>query len=435
MRIGLVKIKNFRTLQGDHASFEMSFDDKFQIIAGANNSGKSNLLRALNLFFNGITEKEERYSRKNDLPFHKGVYGTGSPVNTEIEVDIILEEGEIKRIKDLNRYILDGNIIRTKRIYKSSGELWCFLNNKRGQHEEDLIINSNNPIHVLFRRIKFIFIPTHADLTIKINDLVADEILPSMVDGYGDSGLAQKIKRLKNDIDKLDANIKEVLKEKNKLISKKFRETIKEFPEIQVGIPIDRFKLEVALKEDSLTSILSKRIDLLVKDSSHSTIDSKGSGIQKIVLITLLEYFSQNIENMARYTNPFLIWAIDEPESFMQPKLQKKLRCILEKVSKTHQIIISTHSPNLINIYNPENVKLFYLKTEPINIARKDNEIFFKKETNFYGIDNSEFIDKLKDHLGVEVNDGWLLREKNLLFEGSDDEIYFHSTFNCIMGY
>jgi AAA15 family ATPase/GTPase len=46
MYIKRVSIKNFRTL----LDFEMELEEKFQIIAGANNSGKSNLLRVLNIF-------------------------------------------------------------------------------------------------------------------------------------------------------------------------------------------------------------------------------------------------------------------------------------------------------------------------------------------------------------------------------------------------
>jgi predicted ATP-dependent endonuclease of OLD family len=435
-----IKVKNFRTLQRESGVFEMEFDSKFQIIAGANNSGKSNLLRSLNLFFNGCMEEDKPYSKERDLPFHKGKHGSGSPINMEIEVDLYLEDDEIKRIKDLNKFVITQNIIRTKRLFKE-GESNRYFVNTDGKFpigknlEKNLISRSTDPLAVLFKRIKFIFIPTHTDLNQKINELVADEILPSMMDGWGNKGLAEEIKNLKGEVDKLDVRIKEILKQKNTLITKKFRETISEFKEIQAGIPIEQFTLEVALKDDSLTDILSKRIDLRITDSSHNTIDSKGSGIQKIALITLLEYFSQNIEDMARYTNPFLIWAIDEPESFMQPKLQKKLREILEKVSLTHQIIISTHSPQLINIIKPLNVKLFYLATEPVSLTRKAGKTFFKKETRFYDGTQIDFIEKIKEHLGIEINDGWLLQNRNILFEGSGDILYFHSTFKGVMGH
>lgn len=438
MYISSVKVKNFRTLQKEGGAFHIEIDPNFQIIAGANNSGKSNFLRALNLFFNGSIEDDKVYEKERDISFHKGNQGTGSHVDVEIEVDLFLNKEEIQKINHLEDYIVNNNIIRTKCIFKDNENKRYFANKdgkfpNRKNLEKNLI--TKGPLAVFFKRIKFIYIPTHTDLNQKINELVAEEILPSMVDGWGNKGLAKNIKDLKTDINSLDIRIKEILQKKNVLISEKFRETIALFPEIQAGVPINQFMLEVALKDDDLNAILAKRIDLLIKDSSHNTIDSKGSGIQKIALITLLEYFSQNIEDMARYTNPFLIWGIDEPESFMQPKLQKKLREKLEKVSLTHQIIISTHSPQLINILNPANVKLFVLATEPIQVTRKGSKMFFKKETRFLGFKDNNFIEKLKEHLGVEINDGWVLQKRNILFEGMDDIIYFNTTFKSIMGY
>ena len=59
MYIKRVEIKNFRTL----LDFEIEPDEKFQIVAGANNSGKSNLLRALNIFFNEGFDEDSYYDK------------------------------------------------------------------------------------------------------------------------------------------------------------------------------------------------------------------------------------------------------------------------------------------------------------------------------------------------------------------------------------
>ena len=48
MKIKRVKIKGFRTF----LDFEIDLKESLEIIVGANNSGKSNFLRALDLFFN-----------------------------------------------------------------------------------------------------------------------------------------------------------------------------------------------------------------------------------------------------------------------------------------------------------------------------------------------------------------------------------------------
>lgn len=437
MYIKSVKIKNFRTL----LDFEIELDEKFQIIAGANNSGKSNLLRALNIFFNEGFDEDSYYDKTKDLSYHIEK-GTGSSSPTSIEVDLFLTDAEIRKIKDLNNYIIQNNIIRTKAYYDGDLEGWYCSNEdgnfpiqrdlKKGQNK---IEKTTHALTKLFNRIQFMYIPAQYDISSKINQLVAEEILPTMVDTYGNTGLSSKVKELKKQIDIVDKLTKDVLKEKNELISQSFRDVIKLFPEIQAGINLEKYALEVSLTGESLSEILSKRIILNVQDASHKEVDSKGSGIQKLVLITLLEYFSKNIEAKARYTNPFLIWAIDEPETYMQPKLQKQISEIFKSISKTHQVICTTHSPKMIDIYNPQNVKLFYLKSEPFPVARKGGKIMFKKITEILENSDIGFIEKLKEHFGVESNDGWILRDKNVLFEGNDDVIYFHTTLELIIGY
>lgn len=437
MYIKSVEIKNFRTL----LDFSIELDEKFQIIAGANNSGKSNLLRALNIFFNEGSDEKSYYEKDKDLSYYIAK-GTGSVSPTSIEVDLFLKDEEIKKIKDLDNFIIDDNIIRTKAFYYGDLEGWyyakqdgTFPTQKEMKRDNNKIDKTSHPISKLFNRIQFMYIPTQYDITEKINQLVAEEILPTMVDTYGNTGLSSKVKELKNKIDEVDKLTKEVLKEKNELISSNFQEVIKGFPEIQAGIDLEQYALEVALTGEGLSEILSKRIALNVKDASYKDVDSKGSGIQKLVLITLLEYFSKNIEAKARYTNPFLIWAIDEPETYMQPKLQKKISTIFKNISETHQIICTTHSPKMIDIYNPQNVKLFYLESEAIPVTRKSGKIMFKKITKILQPEDFGFVEKLKEHFGVESNDGWILRDKNILFEGADDVIYFHTTFELIMGY
>jgi hypothetical protein len=119
----------------------------------------------------------------------------------------------------------------------------------------------------------------------------------------------------------------------------------------------------------------------------------------------------------------------------MQPKLQKRVRGIFERVANVNQILVATHSPNMIDIYNPGNVKLFYLEAELKPYKRKLKRSFYKKKTSFKCIDDTGFVDELRNHFGVEINDGWILKNKNILFEGIDDEAYFHSTFKSLMGY
>lgn len=431
MYIKKVKVANFRTF----SDFEIELDRKLEIIVWSNNSWKSNFLRALDLFFNGTVEWIN-FSRERDVPFHIA-HGSWSFSDTYIETELFLEKDEISKFSDLKNKINNEHLLKIRTYYdKDWNEKSYYSDIKwiitKGKNE---IKNDwKDSINKLFKRIKFIYIPAQLDLVETINKLVSDEIFPSMMDSYWNSWLAKDIKNLKSKIDEIDDLAQKILDEKNLLLSQQFQETLTPFEEITAWINIKDFSLEVSLnKNETLSSILSSRINLLIKDASHNTIDSKWSWIQKMVLITLLEYFSQTIESKARYTNPFLIWWIDEPETYMQPKLQKEVKKILNKTSETNQIILTTHSPKMIDINNIDNIKLFFLETEIKNYTRKPWKLFYQKITNFLDKKADNFVDKLKEHIWVEPNDWWLLKNKNILFEWNDDQIYFYSTYSRIM--
>ena len=65
MRLAGFEVERFRSI-ADPVSVEVS--GQFLALSGPNNSGKSNLLRALNLLLNDETEPGEGYSWQRDFP-------------------------------------------------------------------------------------------------------------------------------------------------------------------------------------------------------------------------------------------------------------------------------------------------------------------------------------------------------------------------------
>lgn len=59
--IRLIRIENFRSIRSLEADLS-----RFAIFVGKNDSGKSNILRALNLFFNGYTNPGTEFSFDED---------------------------------------------------------------------------------------------------------------------------------------------------------------------------------------------------------------------------------------------------------------------------------------------------------------------------------------------------------------------------------
>lgn len=83
---------------------------------------------------------------------------------------------------------------------------------------------------------------------------------------------------------------------------------------------------------------------LHINDGTDTPLEQKGDGIKSLVVISILQYAAKQ---RARKKKIFL--AIEEPESHLHPDTIHKLRKVLEEISTKNQVIISTHSPLLVN--------------------------------------------------------------------------------------
>jgi len=104
MKITRIEIKRFRSILD--LKLDINLNNNFLTICGANNSGKTNVLKALNIFFNPT-----EYIIAEDVPNHKYSGSRGSATYPEITLNFRKddEEWKIKRF-----FGLDG-------LYKSEG--------------------------------------------------------------------------------------------------------------------------------------------------------------------------------------------------------------------------------------------------------------------------------------------------------------------------
>jgi len=97
---------------------------------------------------------------------------------------------------------------------------------------------------------------------------------------------------------------------------------------------------------------------LTKKENLDLPVKYLGSGVEMIISLLFLE-------TMASLSKERLVILIDEPELHLHPSLQYKLADYLEDISKTHQVIVSTHSPIFFkNSFNKNNIQLLVAKNE-----------------------------------------------------------------------
>src|SRR5690606_5419375 len=84
------------------------------------------------------------------------------------------------------------------------------------------------------------------------------------------------------------------------------------------------------------------KFDLSLKfanDVYEIPISNKGTGFKRLLMVAYFEYLAQKV------INKYQIFGIEEPETFLHPKLQQDLLDSIISLSEDSQFFLTTHSP------------------------------------------------------------------------------------------
>ncbi len=156
-------------------------------------------------------------------------------------------------------------------------------------------------------------------------------------------------------------------------------------------------------------------IKFISEGDSHSS-EGAGEGILSVFTIVDAIYDSGDDD----------IIVIDEPELSLHPSLQRNLLDLLLEVSKTKQIIISTHSPYFISwdsLINGGSLARIIKNNNSSEIhPLSDERIKFISST---------LSNKNNPHiLGIDAKEIFFLQDNVILVEGQDDVIYYKKILN-----
>lgn len=210
----------------------------------------------------------------------------------------------------------------------------------------------------------------------------------------------QKLKRITS-LESVEIRIKEILK---KLIP-----------------DVNKVNLKIVLED--LKTIFSKGVELTIDDGVDTDVLLKGHGLQRCIVFSLLQALILNNRNKLVDTeisadeikDSSIILAIEEPELYIHPQLEKLFYDVLNQFSETDQVIYSTHSTRFIDVY----------KYDCIAIVKK-NQIKGTFVTNcnlnaFNGLQDRTIYNKLS-MLNSDINELFFAR-KIILVEGPEDKL------------
>jgi len=389
MKLKRIDIKRFRSI--NDLKLEIDLDTNFISICGPNNVGKTNVLRALNLFFN-----PDEYIFNKDAPYLKQNTRGGS-VATEINLQ--LEDSKGKSYELIRKIeIIEGEI-----TINNKGFLYPEGIGKRKPKKE--LTESN--INDLINNFVFFYIPAINISFPDLINLIINDVYEIEFDRSRFSGLKGE---LKLSFDNYNNGLVDVLNQLAEEINPLFQQFNENWSvEFKSNAKVKKFQ-----------DLISEDISFHINDKAGFNNEGKGSGLQKLGFILLHQKI---IEKLSR-TKKNIIFCIDEPDAFLHRGLQLKLRDVLYDISNKHQVIVTTHSPEFIDSSSLKNVILldqeigeakFYLRTKtninPINTISID-------------LSREDGARKIREYLGLEEDKTDLLDNYNLFVEGDCDKKY-----------
>jgi predicted ATP-dependent endonuclease of OLD family len=379
------QVKRFRSLMD--VTLDISQDTP-TIICGENNIGKTNFLRALNLYFNHLSDVV--FIPKEDLPYHIVNGSGGGGTKTELT-------GNFEK---------DNTKLSVKVLFFKNGEIQYKIDNK----------NCNvDSVSDLLKNFRFIFIESH---NVNLPNLIATILEKDGLLSLDTKRTKQSapLKKLEEFIELSQKAISDIEREINTCF-----ESLTDFDGILKGKQVKIYFAEF----EKLRDVVKTMTEITLFDSNTLSVSSKGSGAQRALFLALMQYISNNSKQN-------VIWGVDEPEAFLQPKLQKKVASVFSEITQkeSQQIVLTTHSQHFIDLRELTHTHLFQGKEEPKTYTRQPGKKFMEMNTiPILKVSPSEKASLIKDHLGIDSNDGWKLMPLNIIVEGEEDKIYLEALF------
>lgn len=389
MFIKEIRIKNFRSI----VKTEIPLSD-ISMFVGLNDVGKSNVLKALNLFFNGETDYGKEYSFSID-------YSKFAPVRKKKAEEIIIEI-----------------ILNAPTNYKESKDIiWKKVWRKNGFHKEfqTFVDGTNFPqkskLYSWLQNIRYTYVPAIRDTN------------------YFESLLAN-----------LHDSLAETIENELRTAGEDFISNIKTYTGLMIDEIDNRLNIKSQIKLPSNLQTLFKALDFSTEEGDFEvSISNRGDGIKTRYIPIILKFIAEqlNINKIKGSANVNMIWGYEEPENNIEMFAAFKLAKDFIDYSKDIQILLTTHSPGFYTLKETytEKVGLFKVLKEKNNEAQISELLNYNDLNNDMGImpliapyvkDKVSEINQLQHDIENYKNELKNI-DKHTIFVEGDDEIRIFS--------
>ena len=407
MKITSLEVENYRTLE----SVKLCFPSAYSAICGPNDSGKTNVVRAVRTLVREerplpsiFSPDPEQLSIKDDYPRFKNTDPAGRRIRICVEL-VVWRDADAGFYEFLRKQLSlksmeDAIKLRLETTYKSPGRepdvtVKAFGTDYSGLEAEEVLrkLRSSNSILV------------HNSTRIESD--------PPFL------SLGWYLRPASQDEEALVASMKKTVNRGLAKLSKTHKQHLQDL----LGRLGARYAVNLSMPAFDFTSVPYSVT--LGHKSYEVPLENWGSGTKNRTLILLSLFRAKQVsaaDPSASKITPVMI--IEEPESFLHPAAQAAFGRVLQELAEDFQVqvIVTTHSPYLLNLQDPaSNIllerKTYYKEPKQTETVDTDGQNWMEPFSHALGLSSQEF--RPWKELILSPSDALLL------VEGETDKEYF----------
>ncbi|MBC8308419.1 MAG: AAA family ATPase [Pelagibacterales bacterium] len=404
MKLNKIEINNFKSIEQLEISIE-----KISVLIGENNSGKSNILKAIELFYEESVrniDEEYFYFKNRDLPIQ--IIMTFNNITAEekkqkyikhwIYEDTIKIKKEVLWDSETDRYSMTlfgwqavpkeihfnlsifesykseiKNIVTEKELpeyFKTEKGTITQASYKEGvkKHIENGLVQFGDPDWIKnpgglkenFASLlpRFYLVPAVKDAQdeSKINQ---QTVLGKLI-----TDLTNRIVSKNPQFENVKSQIEGLKKYLNRQDNGDDSDRLQEIKDLETDLsdiisesmPDSKVQIEIITPE---LIDLFKDTKITIDDSLPTSIDSKGHGLQRALIFAYIRAYAKTlnkIENEEAISFKNFILGIEEPELFLHPNGQRKMMNVLTNIAANDQVVLCTHSNFFVQMHDYKNI-------------------------------------------------------------------------------
>jgi len=424
MYLSRLFIRNFRSIK----QLDLSFSSGKNILVGRNNSGKSNIIKAINLvlgenspdykksenltaddFFSSGKSPEdtiiiwcELTRRQNEALDFKNLYGSCSGYHVSVDINSHPKryrvDSECKNLPSLleisregrnNKWINAIDIVKgelTQELEPMYLYAYAFVaTNHNGNIEKSLRLfyredDTKDWVMTFYSPFR--------------NEFIQSALIPSFRDPQNQLRINAwtwygKLLKSVTANSEHEEDLQDAMENVRIVSNKIFSDVEKKVTSSSIYTTFPGTSLHLQFNTET-KSDLYKSCVIYIDDGFKSQLSEKGSGIQSLVIVGLFTYYTREINTVGS-----ALLCIEEPELFLHPHGRRVMNTNLDLFldDSRNQVILSTHSTEFIKSPNDGNIILVrknYGETHATNINTKrlkdilldneQNELFFAEK-------------------------------------------------------